>query len=465
MSTSLLLWATVIVLMLGVATTSKTTSAAQDSGESSQRGPAGETFAPIAIEELEPCCVSTLSERDGQSGRVSGKVAMPRGERVDPATYRRLKRQADFDPRVPTGSEVALAEEARMLPSAPRARSRFEGLDANEAGGFFPPDTIVAAGPNEVLEATNSALRLSSRANRDVEIQSLNDHFGVAPSQPRSSGSARLAGDLFDPKVYFDRLSNRFFIVALFQNEGPNQSFIYLSVSRSSSVVSLEEGWCNYRILGKRSKSWADFPGFGVNGSWVAVSANNFRFSSGRFFNVYLFVVDKIPLVDNATSCPKLTLFVFKAPQEAAGGKAFTVQPAQHYTESNLPGDPLFFVSSGFFDEYGLWQITAGPSSAAVKRPSLSRITLLGDDHNLPPNAFQKGGGVRLDTGLNDILQAAFRDGELWATQTTGCSLGGGANESCIRVLQITPGGTSGSLAPSGTIDFQETFGRKNEYF
>ena len=464
MRTSLLLWATAIVLIVGVGTTSKTTSAVQDSGGSSQRGTAGETFAPIAIEELEPCCRSRRSRRsDGPTGRVRGRVEVPRGRRVDPATYRRLKRQADFDPRVPTGSEVGLAEDPPLLPSAPRARSRFEGLDANEAGGFTPPDTIVAAGPNEVLEATNSALRLSSRANRDVEIQSLNDHFGVAPSQPRSSGSARLAGDLFDPKVYFDRLSNRFFIVALFQNERPNQSFIYLSVSRSSSVVSLEEGWCNYRILGKRRKSWADFPGFGVNGSWVAVSANNFRFS-GPFFNVYLYVVDKISLVDNATSCPKLTLFVFKAPQEAAGGKAFTVQPAQHYTESNLPGDPLFFVSAvfGTSTSYGLWQLTTGNTSATAARPSLSRISLTGDLHSIPPNARQKGGGVRLDTGVDDILQAAFRDGELWATQTTGCRLGGGANESCIHVLQITPGGTS---ALSGTIDFQETFGRKNEYF
>ena len=154
---------------------------------------------------------------------------------------------------------MGLAGEAPLLPSAPRARSRFEGLDANEAGGFSPPDTIVAAGPNEVLEATNSALRLSSRANRDVEIQSLNDHFGVAP-----------ANVVFDPKVYFDRLSNRFFVVALSQTESPNTGFIYLSVSRSSSVVSLSNGWCNYRIRSKRSNAWADYPGLGMNERWVA---------------------------------------------------------------------------------------------------------------------------------------------------------------------------------------------------
>ena len=472
MRTSLLLWATALVLMLGMGPTSKTSGAVQDSGRNSQRGPAGETFAPIAIEELEPCCSSTPSARGGQPGRRNGQVIeVPRGSPIDPATYRRLKEEADFDPRVPEGSEAALAEEALLLPAAPRIRSKFEGLDANKAGGFFPPDTIVAAGPNEVLEATNSALRLSSRANKDVEIQSLNDHFGVKPSrpQPRNSGSARLAGDLFDPKVYFDRLSNRFFVVALLQNDSPNRSFIYLSVSRSRSVVSLEEGWCNYRIRGKRNNAWADYPGLGMNGSWLAISANNFKFANkgGNFVNVYLFVVDKVSLVDNSASCPKLTLFVFKAPREANGAFASTVQPAQHYTESGLPGDPLFMVSAvfGTSTSYGLWQLTTGNTRATAAKPSLSRISLTGNLYSIPPQARQKGGGVRLDTGDNRMMQAAFRDGELWATHATGCNLGAGPNESCVRVLKVTPGGSSGTSALSGTIDFQETFGRRNEFF
>ncbi len=122
-------------------------------------------------------------------------------------------------------------------------------------------------------------------------------------------------------------------------------------------------------------------------------------------------------------------------------------------------------VSTGNFNEYALWQITAEPSSGAVKKPSLSRVTLRGDVHSTQPDARQRGGGVRLDTGDSRMMQAAFRDGELWATHATGCNLGAGPNESCVRVLKITPGGTSVSLAPSGTIDFQETVGRRNEFF
>ena len=358
-----------------------------------------------------------------------------------------------------------------MLPAAPRMRRKFEGLNQKTAGGhgftWFPLDTIVAAGPNEVLEATNSALRLSSRANKDVEIQTLNDHFGVKSSraEPRGSGSARLAGNLFDPKTYFDRLSNRFFVVALLQNDKPNESFIYLSVSRSSSVVSLENGWCNYRIRGKRSNSWADYPGLGMNGSWLAISANNFKFNNkgGTFQNVYLYVVDKVSLVDNASSCPKLKLFVFKAPKVPGDFwdyKADTVQPAQHYTESNLPGDPLFFVSTGISPDYVLWSITAGSSSAAVKRPTLSRILLQGHRYSTPPNAQQKGGGVLLDTADTRMMQVAFRDGDLWATHATACNVGAGPTESCISVLQITV-----PSAISGTVDFQQIYGRKNEFF
>ena len=205
-----------------------------------------------------------------------------------------------------------------------------------------------------------------------------------------------------------------------------------------------------------------------MSGGWrSAETTSSSSIKGGAFFNVYFFVVDKVSLVDNTASCPGLTLFVFKAPREANGVRAFTVQPAQHYTKSDLPGDPLFMVSAvfGTSTSYGLWQLTTGNTSVTAAKPSLSRISLTGDLFSIPPNARQKGGGVRLDTGDNRMMQAAFRDGELWATHATGCNLGTGPNDSCVRVLKITPGGTSVSLAPSGTIDFQETVGRRNEFF
>lgn len=222
----LVVCAAAVMVALVVGASPQIAVAVQEPGAGSQPGSAGEPIPPVAVEQIEPCCESTHS--DEQPRRVSGRVAVPRGQMVDPATYLRLKEEAALDPRVPRGTEVGFVEESESLAAAPRVRSKFEGLDANT--GFIPPDTIVAAGPNEVLEAVNSALRLSSRANTDVKTQTLNDHFGVKSSP------------LFDPKVYFDRLSNRFFIVALFRTERLPASFIYLSVSQSSSVVSLEKG-------------------------------------------------------------------------------------------------------------------------------------------------------------------------------------------------------------------------------
>jgi hypothetical protein len=36
-------------------------------------------------------------------------------------------------------------------------------------------------------------------------------------------------------------------------------------------------------------------------------------------------------------------------------------------------------------------------------------------------------------------MQAVFRDGKIYAVQTTGCSIGAPPNESCIRLLRINP--------------------------
>ncbi|MDH3402199.1 MAG: hypothetical protein OES32_02210 [Acidobacteriota bacterium] len=338
-----------------------------------------------------------------------------------------------------------------MVAKAPARLIDFDGLNRSTAGrlgaSFFPPDTIVAASPTKVLEGTNVALRLTTRTGFEVDSIPLNNFFGFAGSV------------LFDPKVYFDRLSERFFVVALEQSLDPDLSGIWLGVSKSSdpAVLLAPDEFCTYRIQGRREGSWADYPGIGINENWFAVAVNNFAFADGSFRRVQIYLTRVSQVTDNAESCPALAIKRFAPPTDAQGRTAFSVHPAQHYTTTDLPGKPLFMVSgSSFLPEsyYTLWRIITD----AGGQPRISKQTIEGDfSYFFPPLAPQRDGAL-LDTGDTRITQVAFRDGTVWAAHATACGIGPLPNESCVRAVGITPS------ADSAAFTFGEAFGRPNMF-
>ena len=422
------------------------------------RGRPVSTIEPSGVIDVEPCCEPGVAFRDRlPPALVDGdRHPPPEGRLVDEETWRALKARAEADERAPIGREIRVEGEpgpgegpdvALPVSSTPKLRTSFDGVDQTMAR-TFPPDTQVAVGPEHVLEAVNRVLRLSSRDNRDVEFQGFTAHWDQPPS-----------AFLFDPRVHYDPMSRRFFVLVVEVGSDPRRSYAYLSVSRSARPEGLASGWCNYRFSTKVGKTWADYPGLGMNERWLAVNTNNMRFSGGHKGS-YLWVVDKVALADNSVACPGMRIFKFAARRDAANRRAFITQVAQHYTASGLPGEPLFLVNTRFgsSDVYVLWRIRGEGDRAADGSPRLERANLAGGEYALPPDALQRGGGTRLDTLGNWVMQQlVFRDGNLWGAHATGCRIGG-RNVSCVRVFRIVP------TADAGEIDFEDTFGVKGQF-
>lgn len=411
---------------------------------------------PDASGRVAACCASMVTSGE-PTRRFVAYDEVRHESLVPPERLRELRQRAWIDPDLPPGREIA---DAPRLPLARRgvgqaSRSAtllesFDGLDkitaAHQGRRFFPADTHVAAGPTRVLEVSNVGVRLSDRDGEGALVRSLNDFFGD-PSGPV----------LFDPKVYFDRLSGRFLLVALSRDEEARKSGIHVSVSRSDAPQGLEAPaeWCNYRLNGRRGSSWADYPGLGANERWLVVSVNNFRFSGG-FNSVFLYALSKPDLVDNAAECPSLSFHRFKVRRDARGNRAFTLQPAQHYTASEEPSSPFYLVSTRFArsDDYVVWRLLDNPGA----KPTLAKVTVDGGAlYDFLPFAPQKGGDV-LDTGDQRMMQVAARDGRLWAVHATGCAIRGAPNETCIRAVEIVPDGAGAE------VTFLDTFGRDRVY-
>jgi hypothetical protein len=415
---------------------------------------------PDLVGTLKPCCGN--DEAVPAKGKVLDRRPLGEHSRLPSEEVEAAKTKALFDRDAPSAIDLSEAREtsdksgAKVLRGkAPTIRASFDGMNIVQSGHQgvigFPPDTIVAASPTRVLEASNVALRLTQRSGAQIARRSLNDFFSV-----------KFPPLLFDPKVYYDRLSNRFFVLAISVDFKARVSKIHLSVSRgpNPSGLAVDRDFCTYQIPSTVGDSWADFPGLGMNEKWVSIGVNNFNFEGG-FRSSFVYALDKAKLVQNGAGCPTTDFYRYKAAQDGHGKTAFTVQPAQHYSTNQLSGTPLFLLSSestnGSSVRYTLWRLVENPAGGA--KPLLGRFGLSGEQaFTVPPDAPQRG-GQDLNTGEQSVLQVAYRDGELWAAHTTGCNFGNLPGESCIKVLRITPS------ADGGQIDFEEIVGGGDGWF
>jgi hypothetical protein len=364
-----------------------------------------------SVEEFSACCNEKTADLIEPGSLASEEFVHEQGKFWDDKTYRLLKEKAKFDPNVPKGNAITALEDGGEIPIT--SLFKFSGNTKTQAGGFFPPDTIVAVGPAHIIEATNGLVRLSSKTNAAVQTTTLASFFN------------RTGKHVFDPKIYFDRLSNRFILMALEFDLKSKVSFIRLAVSQSNQPQSLQSGWCKYQFPGKSGATWADYPSIGMNGNWFVFNVVNFNFSNNMFFRSFLKVISKKAMVNNANSCPRLKVFSFGRTDSG------NIQPVVSYTDDPNAYAIGHFGPSNF---YQLFRVTG------TTRPVIDTALMQSPNpYSLPPDAAHPHGTVPLDTGDNRILQAVFRDGKIHAVQTTGCSIGAPPNESCIRLLRINP--------------------------
>lgn len=407
------------------------------------------TFEPVLRGRLETCCATPAQPDPSLDG---GRRVVRQGDLVDPEDLAALQALTAGSPDVPAGTELGAPGRAPAPGSlAPDLLERFAGVDIltdTTAGLSIPPDSQIAVGPGVYLQATNTALLLAARSGTNPRTVNLNEFF----SEP-------FQFSVFDPKLFYDRFSRRFFLVSLGRSEQPQQSFLYLAVSRSETPGGFgDEDWCRYRINARREGSWADYPGLGVNERWVGVSVNQFGFDD-TYDTAYVYAMTKASLVANGPACPSFPGYsLFAAEGDPGGSLVFTMQPAQHLSRNNLPGAPLFFVNTRFAatNVYTVWRLTGtGLDDAQVTGELVSTV----ESYDFPPRAPQAGGGEDLETGDVRVTHAVFRAGRLWAVHASGCVIGLAPNESCIRAVEFAPG------VLSTTVASEQTFGNAGWYY
>ena len=291
-------------------------------------------------------------------------------------------------------------------PSAPTLDSNFAGLGNPHPGDVIPPDTMGAAGPTHLVSLLNSDFGVFDKAGnllQTIDLQAFWSSLGTGTGQP--------ANFPFDTKVIYDTSSDRFFAVTLGGAlTGPNSpnSWILVAVSATSDPTGPWNKWAIDADLDSNAQqfnNWADFPGVGLDGSNLYVSANMFsNLDSFQYSKVW--VLPKPQLLSGSAT---IAWTEFLNPP----GSDFNMQPAHTFG----PAPAEYFLFEGAANSLSMARIDISSGTPTWHAPTAVSVAPYASVNALP-GAPQLGDNNTIDTSDTRLQNVVYRAGSLWTVHT-----------------------------------------------
>lgn len=276
------------------------------------------------------------------------------------------------------------------LQAGPSVKNLIIGVDKATAGGWRPPDTHGAAGRYHYCQVVNSYLQCYQKGTKAVVVSaSLNGFFGYA-------GPA-----LFDPRIVYDAVWDRFVLYAEAFPESPTVQKLFIAVSKAPNPAG---SWWTYSFnITQTTNDFWDYGGLGMDQDAVIITANNFNGQS--FVDARLFSVAKARLYNGRDfSVPLFT------------GLAGTLQPP-----IVLDQDAQAYVVAAEDNTTGEIRKYTLEKTANAAETTITSSTIAVSPWSMPPDAQQQGTLKMLDTLDGRFQNASTQNaGMLWQTHTTG---------------------------------------------
>jgi hypothetical protein len=313
--------------------------------------------------------------------------------------------------------------------------------------GALPPDTMGDIGPTQYLVGLNGRIRTIAKSTgvADGALDADTDVFFPA--------AVRGAGVTTDPRVRYDRRTNRWFVLMI-TIAVPNRFVVAVS---DGPTISAGTVWAQYQWANTRTEAGsgafgclADYPSLGIDEDALYIGVNQFcgsSFSSLGFDSVSVYVLNKAALVGGALSVAQ---FDGVLPSRNSNG-IYSPQGVDN-VDSNTNAGYVIGVDNAFFGSLVLHRISSPGAAPSISAPIAIGVAPTA----LPVDVPHPGGTLPLD-GLDDrLLQAVIRHGRLWTSQqievnTTGqAAATGGRN--AVRWYELGGLDATPSVVQSGTV-------------
>jgi hypothetical protein len=331
-------------------------------------------------------------------------------------------------------------------PAGPTVLSSFAALEDDNTA--IPPDTMGAVGPLHLMTMLNTQVRIQTKVGVTISTVSLAAFW--------TSGTG-LTGDPFDPKVVYDSIHGRW--IATVDADGNSAtSQVWFAISATSDPTG---AWTFYGFDADTGESlrWADFPGFGVNSTWIAITNNMFTVgATPSFLGAKMWVLEKA----DALVAGPLTVTVFPTAFDVADGfDGFALKPAVTYSAAE---PALYIVDQSGWEGGGipvvrLSRITGtGPAPTWAVVPggvgpgSGAGFVFVTNDfrQDVLIGAPQMGTATLIDAGDPRASDSVYRNGRLWFAHTGGLP-NAAPTRNAVFWYQMNP--ATMSIPNSGVLD------------
>ena len=339
--------------------------------------------------------------------------------------------------------------------------TQFLGATGPAETGAFPPDTMGAVGPTQVVIFLNGRLKTFNKTTgvADGVLNVSADVFFASVMTPPLFGEIVFTSD---PQVRFDRLSNRWFLniidVPLSGGALSRANRILIAVSDAASNGNINVGtvWTFYQFQGDATL-FTDYQSFGVDSSALYIGGNMFVIP-GFYNSTKGFVIPKAPLL---TASPA-TVWAFSGLAVGGGAGPFAPRGVDNYQVALTTEGYFIGVDNAGSNMLMLRRVTnpgsLGPAptisaNISIATPLTTALPVL-----VPHLGNTNGVNGRLD-GLDDRLYYAhLRNGRLWTSHNIGVNntgvAGGTNNRNAARWYElqniISPG--IPSVRQAGTL-------------
>jgi len=313
--------------------------------------------------------------------------------------------------------------------------------------GSYPADNMGAVGPTQYIVAVNGRIVSYDKTTgtADGVINTDEDNF---------FNSVRNGYGTSDPRIRYDRLSQKWFVIIINVPVSFNNNRILIAVSNTSTIT-LSTVWTFFFINIATfsppisTSCLADYPTLGIDNSALYIGTNNF---CPGYNSTDGFVINKANLIAGS-----LTATVFRGLVPTSGSEGpYTPQGVDNFDVSSTEGY-FIGVSNIFWGELVVRRVSNPGTS-----PSISSNILLPVSSTFAPltvnhlgNTGVSGYRGRLDALDDRLFAAVIRNGRLWTAHNIGVDNTGSVaapNRNAIRWYELQNMTSTPSVVQSGTV-------------
>ena len=356
--------------------------------QTASKGSVGQPIAPTAMVTVEAAEQRSVADMPSLApGLPEETQQQPRFlTHLPPAVYKAMKEQAAQGPagaRGPHGAEA-------LAPPTLKTFS-FSGVSQTVACNCIPPDPHGAVGKSHFVQVTNSHVDIYTTTVPQVLVKSvkLNSFFG----EPN-------VNFLFDPRVVYDPIWNRWIIIATRNatSAGDTVHKFRLAVSKTSNPTGAYHSYTvNFGGAPFQDGDFWDYPQLGFDQDAIFITGNIFDFS-GAYRTTAMIPIAKARVYNGlAFSAPIFT------------GLAGTLAPPIVQDDNAN----AYFVAASDLTSLHLFRGTnlSNPANATLVLQANVDVP----NYTAPPNAAQPGTAVLLDTLDGRFVNASSQVGDsLW---------------------------------------------------